>query len=216
MMTLSKKTCLMCYKNLVLTWFFLLCTLFCCAQADTVGVHAISTFQRHLNEEYQNPETSPLDKKNLKSFAGHTFFPVDLAYRVEATLEVTDKEPYFKMMTSNNRPRDFRQYGVLVFTLLGQSLRLPVYQSQQLSGTDEYADYLFFPFTDLTNGTSSYGAGRYIDLRIPAHGNTIVVDFNQAYNPLCAYSDRYSCPVVPEKNHINLEIKAGVAFSGKH
>lgn len=185
------------------------------AQNDTVAMNSISKFQKELNAEYRNPETSPLDKTALKNFTGHAFFPVDLSYRVTATLEVTDREPYFKMMTSNNRPRNFRQYGILVFTLQGTELRLPVYQSEQLSGTDEYADYLFFPFTDLTNGKSSYDAGRYIDLRIPKEGNTVVVDFNQAYNPLCAYSNRYSCPIVPEKNNIPLEVKAGVAFSGK-
>lgn len=215
-MTLSKKTCLMCYKNLVLTGLFLLCTLFCFAQTDTVGSYAIATFQRHLNAEYKDPKTSPLDKKSIAGFTGHSFFPVDLSYRVEATLEVTDKEPYFKMMTSNNRPRNFRQYGIVTFTLQGQRLSLPIYQSEQLSGMDEYADYLFFPFTDLTNGHTSYSAGRYIDLRIPQTGNVLVIDFNQAYNPLCAYSNNYSCPIVPEKNHIPLEVKAGVAFTGKH
>lgn len=186
------------------------------AQSDTVAMNSITKFQRKLNAEYKNPATSPLDKKGQENFTGHAFFPVDLNYRVVATLEITDREPYFKMMTSNNRPRTFRQYGILVFTLQGTELKLPVYQSEQLSGTDEYADYLFFPFTDLTNGKSSYDAGRYIDLRIPKEGNTVIVDFNQAYNPLCAYSNRYSCPIVPEKNHIPLEVKAGVAFSGKH
>lgn len=186
------------------------------AQEDTVAVNAINKFQRDLNAEYKDPAKTPLEKKDLKTFTGHTFFPIDLSYRVVATLEVTDKEPYFKMMTSNNRPRDFRQYGILVFTLQGREFRLPVYQSQQLLGTDEYADYLFFPFTDLTNGHSSYSAGRYIDFRIPTTGNTIIVDFNQAYNPLCAYSNRFSCPIVPEKNHMDIEVKAGVTFPGKH
>lgn len=186
------------------------------AQTDTVALNRIARFQRELNAEYKDPKTSPLDKKSIAGFTGHTFFPVDLSYRVEATLEVTDKEPYFKMMTSNNRPRSFRQYGIVTFTLQGQRLSLPIYQSEQLSGTDEYADYLFFPFTDLTNGHTSYSAGRYIDLRIPQTGNVLVIDFNQAYNPLCAYSNNYSCPIVPEKNHIPLEVKAGVAFAGKH
>lgn len=197
--------------NLMLT---VCTTLF--AQEDTVAINSIRKFQQELDAEYKDPKVSPLAPDELKEFRGHDYFQVDLKYRVEATLVVTEKEPYFKMMTSSNQPRNFRQYGILSFMIDGQELKIPVYQSQQLSGTDEYADYLFFPFTDLTNGHTTYSAGRYIDLRIPENGNRITVDFNKAYNPLCAYSDRYACPIVPAKNHVELEIKAGVQYTGKH
>lgn len=197
--------------NLMLT---VCTTLF--AQEDTVAINSIRKFQQELDAEYKDPKVSPLAPDELKEFRGHDYFQVDLKYRVEATLVVTEKEPYFKMMTSSNQPRNFRQYGILSFMIDGQELKIPVYQSQQLSGTDEYADYLFFPFTDLTNGHTTYSAGRYIDLRIPENGNRITVDFNKAYNPLCAYSDRYACPIVPAKNHVVLEIKAGVQYTGKH
>jgi uncharacterized protein (DUF1684 family) len=67
------------------------------------------------------------------------------------------------------------------------------------------------PFTDLTNGHGSYGGGRYIDLRIPPAGSrTIALDFNQAYNPSCAYNHAYSCPVPPPENRLNVAILAGV------
>jgi len=79
----------------------------------------------------------------------------------------------------------------------------------------EYKDYLFFPFTDLTNNASTYGGGRYIDLRIP-QGNVIVLDFNKAYNPSCAYSPKYSCPIVPGENNIDVAITAGVKYEGHH
>jgi len=69
---------------------------------------------------------------------------------------------------------------------------------------------LFLPFTDLTNGTVSYGGGRYIDLKIPEEEDAIVIDFNTAYNPYCAYSPRYSCPIPPEENHLEIEIPVGV------
>lgn len=197
--------------NLMLT---VCTTLF--AQEDTVAINSIRKFQQELDAEYKDPKVSPLAPDELKEFRGHDYFQVDLKYRVEATLVVTEKEPYFKMMTSSNQPRNFRQYGILSFMIDGQELKIPVYQSQQLSGTDEYADYLFFPFTDLTNGHTTYSAGRYIDLRIPENGNRITVDFNKAYNPLCAYSDRYACLIVPAKNHVVLEIKAGVQYTGKH
>lgn len=186
------------------------------AQDDSVAMTSIRKFRQELDAEYRNPAKSPLNDEKLRAFTGHSFFPVDLNFRVEAMLTVTDKEPFFKMATSDNRTRNYRQYGIVEFAVQGKTFKLAVYQSQRLMGTEEYADYLFFPFTDLTNGVSSYEAGRYIDLRIPETGNKIIIDFNQAYNPFCAYSDRYSCPVVPEKNHLDIDVKAGVSFPGKH
>ena len=72
-----------------------------------------------------------------------------------------------------------------------------------------YKDYLFLPFTDPTNGVTTYGGGRYLDLMIPAT-KVVQLDFNKAYNPYCAYSGNYSCPIPPEENHLEIEIKAGV------
>ena len=68
---------------------------------------------------------------------------------------------------------------------------------------------MFLPFSDETNGIESYGGGRYIDLRIP-EGNTLIIDFNSAYNPYCAYNDKYSCPIVPRENYLRTRIEAGV------
>ena len=74
---------------------------------------------------------------------------------------------------------------------------------------DGYKDYLFLPFSDLTCGKDSYIGGRYIDMRIPK-SNTVLIDFNKAYNPYCAYSYKYSCPIVPLDNDLDIEILAGV------
>jgi uncharacterized protein (DUF1684 family) len=81
--------------------------------------------------------------------------------------------------------------------------------------TKEYTNYLFLPFTDLTNGKETYAAGRYIGLKIPKEGNELIIDFNMAYNPYCAYSDRYSCPVVPAANNLATEIRAGLKYINK-
>ena len=83
-----------------------------------------------------------------------------------------------------------------------------------LMKTQEYKDYLFFPFTDLTNGEESYSGGRYIDLHIP-EGEEIVIDFNKAYNPYCAYASGFSCPIVPKENHLSLRITAGIKYQQK-
>ena len=96
----------------------------------------------------------------------------------------------------------------------GTEYTLNVYQSQQLSTDPDYADYLFVPFTDATNGESTYPSGRYLDLHIP-QGETVLLDFNRAYNPYCAYNARYSCPIPPAENHLEIPIKAGVKYE-KH
>lgn len=194
--------------------FTLTCSTLAYGQTDSARMD-ISTFQNELNEEYKNPKTSPLKGKDLKRFKQHTFFPVDLRYRVMAILEVIPSSAFFQMPTSSADMKDYRIYGTITFELLGKKFQVPVYQSKMLMSVPKYKSYLFFPFTDLTNGTLTYGAGRYIALSIPDAGNALILDFNKAYNPYCAYSDGYSCPLVPAENNLDVEIMAGVKYAGK-
>jgi len=200
-------------KKLLVALFLL--TAHCAVAQTDSALLEISKFQEALNSEYRDAKTSPLKGKALKRFKKHEFFPVDLQYRVEATLTVTDAASFFPMQTSSQVPREYRTYGTLKFTLQGKMFEVPVYQSKMLMAIDKYKNYLFFPFTDLTNGKLTYTAGRYIELSIPTKGNTIILDFNQAYNPYCAYSDGYSCPIVPSDNDLDVEILAGVKYVGK-
>jgi uncharacterized protein len=185
------------------------------AQADSAMLE-IKHFQQELNDEYRDAKKSPLKGKDLKRFKKHEFFPVDLEYRVTAVLTTISGSTFFPMQTSSQVMKEYRTYGTLEFTLKGKTYVVPVYQSKMLMAMPQYRTHLFFPFTDLTNGNLTYGAGRYIDLTIPATGNTIVIDFNKAYNPFCAYSDGYSCPLVPADNHFDIEILAGVKYVGKN
>lgn len=169
----------------------------------------ILAWQDELNASFLDEEESPLSKKELKKFKGLDFFPIDSAYRVEAKFIRTPNELPFTMPTTTERLPVYEKYGEVHFSLKGKDIVLPVYQNHSLRIQEEYKDYLFLPFTDQTNGFESYGGGRYLDLKIP-DSNTIVIDFNKAYNPSCAYNPNYSCPVPPRENDINLEIKAGV------
>jgi uncharacterized protein len=175
----------------------------------------IEKFQNELNAEYKDPKKSPLEAKSRKKFKGHDFFPIDSTYRVTATLIVTENTSFFKMPTTGDRLPQYRKYGDLVFTLKGNDYTLPVYQSYDLMRMPGYRDYLFLPFTDLTNGISSYEAGRYIELRLPKDGNIVIVDFNKAYNPYCAYNLTYACPIVPAENHLAFPVEAGVRYLKK-
>ena len=110
---------------------------------------------------------------------------------------------------------EYREYGELRFKLDEKKFKLTLYQNIKLMEKERYEDYLFIPFTDETNGEESYGGGRYIDFRIPK-GKEVVLDFNKAYNPYCAYNSKYSCPIPPPKNDLSIPIKAGVKAWDKH
>ncbi|MFT5640803.1 MAG: hypothetical protein ACI9A7_000901 [Cyclobacteriaceae bacterium] len=169
----------------------------------------ILQWQSELNESYQDKEESPLEKKDLKKFKGLDFFEIDSTYNVIASFLRTPNEMSFTMPTTTDRLPVYVQYGLVSFNLNGQEFNMPIFQNQSLVLTEEYEDYLFFPFTDLTNGFESYGGGRYIDLRLP-NSDEIRIDFNKSYNPYCAYNGKYSCPIPPRSNDMNIEINAGV------
>ena len=172
-------------------------------------------FQKNLNKEFSNKEKSPLTEGDLKLFKELDFFPIDTNFIVVAKLKFFKDSKTFKMQTNTDRLPIYKTYASATFTLKGKEFVLNIYQNEKLLQTTEFEDYLFLPFTDKTNGNGSYGGGRYIDLEIPK-GDTMVIDFNQAYNPSCAYNEKYSCPIPPKANDLNIEIKAGVKKFGSH
>ena len=172
---------------------------------------SVAAFQQAINAEFRNPSESPLLPAARRAFVSLPFYPTRYAYCVEATLVRDSTSQPFAMQTSTAQRPLYRKYGELCFTLQGQALRLSVYQNQELRKQAGFADYLFVPFTDLTNGHETYGGGRYLDLRIPpTNARTMVLDFNKAYNPSCAYRHGYSCPVPPAENWLTIAIPAGI------
>ena len=169
----------------------------------------IKAFQDELQAFYRNKETSPY-KEKVADFKGHDFFPIDLNYRVEVEYIRLYEEKFFDLPTSNTEiQKKYRKFALLKFQLNGKDHELILYQNAKLMNNPMYKDYLFLPFTDLTNGETTYGGGRYIDFRIPDK-KIVYLDFNQAYNPYCAYVTGYSCPIPPEENYLDVEIKAGI------
>ncbi len=175
----------------------------------------ILKFQEELNSEYKNPETSPLPDRYRKNFEGLDFFAPDTTYLVVAKFERTQNAIPFMLATTTDRKTEEVLYGIARFKLNGEERELEIYKSLGLIDEEEYKDYLFLPFLDDTNGEETYGGGRYIDLKIP-NGDTILIDFNKAYNPYCAYNKKYSCPLVPRQNYLKTKVMAGVkAFDKK-
>lgn len=195
----------------------LLCLMFCFANCTEKKrlLQGKTEFQRKINAEYKDASTSPLKDRDRKQFEGLDFFEYDSTYIVEALFTKTRNEKPFKMKTTTSRLPEYIKYGVLEFQLKGRTYQLAVYQNIDLIKKEGFEDYLFLPFLDETNGLESYGGGRYIDTNIPK-GDTMIVDFNNAYNPYCAYNEKYSCPIVPRENYLKTRIEAGVKAFDKH
>lgn len=166
-------------------------------------------FQENINKEYANREESPLTDEDFKTFKSLDFFPISNKFIVQAKFRRTPKEKSFKMKTTGTRTPEYVKYGELTFSLDGKEFKLNLYQNIELIKKAGFEDYLFLPFSDLTCGKESYIGGRYMDMRIPKTG-TMTIDFNKAYNPYCAYNPKYSCPLIPLENDLDIEILAGV------
>jgi uncharacterized protein (DUF1684 family) len=172
---------------------------------------SVLAFQQALNAEFHNPKESPLTPAEQQALVSLPFYPTRYGYYLTATFVPDSTSQPFAMETSTARRPTYRKYGELRFVLNGKPQRLSVYQNQELLKRPGLEDYLFLPFTDLTNGHGSYGGGRYIDLRIPPAGAAVMqLDFNKAYNPSCAYNHGYSCPVPPPENRLDMAIPVGV------
>ncbi|MGB5264241.1 MAG: DUF1684 domain-containing protein [Lutimonas sp.] len=190
--------------------FFLI--LFLCVQsvsAQQSVVKDIKKFQKKLNEDFMNSAKSPLTEADLANFNELSFFPIDTTYVVKAKIErIKDAKP-FKMQTTTDRLPIYVLFAIASFELKGKNYSLEIYQNENLMNSAIDKDYLFLPFTDMSNGKTSYEGGRYIDLEVPK-GDELIIDFNQAYNPYCAYNPKFSCPIPPKQNHLNTFIEAGV------
>ena len=165
-------------------------------------------FQEEMNTQFANPEDSPLEENDRENFKELDFFTINLDFVFEAEFLRTPNEAPFMMKRTKDEVK-YVKYGELYFTFNGKEYMLNVYQNLKLLARGDYADYLFLPFTDLTNDVSTYGGGRYIDMKIP-NGKNIILDFNQAYNPYCAYNKKYSCPIPPRENDLSIAVEAGV------
>ncbi|EKT4543693.1 hypothetical protein OC66_04010 [Flavobacterium psychrophilum] len=166
-------------------------------------------FQNNLNKEYADKKQSPLSDDDFQVFKSLDFYPINEKFIVQAKFVRTKNEKIFVMKTSTTRLPRYKKYGELSFVIDEKKFKLNVYQNIDLSKREGYKDYLFLPFSDLTCGKESYLGGRYIDMRFPK-SETVIINFNKAYNPYCAYNHKYSCPIVPLENDLKIEILAGV------
>lgn len=170
------------------------------------------SWKQWYTEGFLEDENSPLDSAGITFLQ---FYPYDTAWVVEADFSYSSDGSVFIMPTSSGRQKEYVRYGTATFELNGISMQLTVFQSLKLREIPEYADYVFIPFNDDTNGTETYGGGRYLDLRFAdVEDHKLTIDFNRSYNPYCAYSDGYSCPVPPNENRLPVKVQAGEMLYG--
>ncbi len=189
---------------------YLLALFVCFANAQTTyDIEAVKSFREIRDKSFRNASETPLLKEDFLKFKGLEYFETDAKLAVKAKFEKTSDAQVFMMPTSIGTPRKYFKYGVLTFEIGGKSFALTAFQSEAETKKTEHKDALFLPFRDFTNGTETYGAGRYLNIKIPME-SVVILDFNFAYNPSCAYgNDEFSCPVPPKENFLQTEIKAG-------
>lgn len=184
--------------------------------ATAISLHAqpkkyiqnLKTYQKLYIKNHE--VVSQKDKKYFR------FFPVNESYKVNAGFKKLTDTLGFIMKTSGTKTKKYFRYGTLHFSLQDSTLQLTLYQSQELMKDSSFKKYLFLPFTDASSGAESYGGGRYIDLEMDdIKDNHVVIDFNKAYNPYCAYTSGYNCPIPPRENNLPIAIKAGEKDFGK-
>lgn len=144
------------------------------------------------------------------------FFEPDSNYVVNASVQRLENSDTLTMLTVNGKQKQYIKYAYLHFELQGEQHKLMLFQSVRLMNNPIYRNYLFLPFYDESNGSSTYGGGRYIELSsMEIEGNQLRLDFNRCFNPYCAYTTGYSCPIPPEENSLTIAILAGEKAYGK-
>ena len=169
----------------------------------------LTEYQRQVNNYFKDASVSPLKPTDLKNFQGLDFFEFDSKYVVKAKIEETKESLPFKMKTTTDIPADVRKYADLFFQISDKEFELSVYENLEYEGVEGYENYLFLPFSDETNENETYGGGRYLDLFLNG-SDSIIIDFNKAYNPKCVYDENFSCPLVPRNNFLSTRIEAGI------
>jgi uncharacterized protein (DUF1684 family) len=171
---------------------------------DRTYVAGIAGARAEKDAAFRNSSDSPIPPNRRDELLPLAYFPIDPDYAVPAVLKPTDKNDVMEMPTSTGQTRKMQRVGTLEFTLKGQPLRLTAF----VEVGSENLDHLFVPFTDLTTGTETYAAGRYLDLDRNATG-IYIIDFNKAYHPYCYFNSSYDCPYPPPENRLKIPIRAG-------
>jgi len=163
-------------------------------------------WRKKRDDFFKNHVRSPLISKEKKNFEGLSYYPFDPQYVFYGQIErfifhIENPKYYATFLTNKGTNKRYLRYGKFRFTLNGKEYAVEIYKSI-------LSDNLFIPFKDLTNGKETYEGGRYIDAEI-LPGYKMVLDFNMAYHPSCAYNEKFICALPPRENMLDIPVKAG-------
>jgi uncharacterized protein (DUF1684 family) len=166
-------------------------------------IEEIESHREEIDRRFKASDQSPLADDQLESFESLSYFPVSEKYRVFADLQKSNTEKIITMAITDGSNREYYVYGNAHFHLDGKELDLLVYRPVRKD-----SEYLFMPFYDKTSADITYGGGRYVEPEELTNGR-LLIDFNLAYNPYCAYNATYRCPIPPRENSLDVRILAG-------
>lgn len=175
------------------------------SQDQTAYIAEVQKERDDKNEFMRTSAESPL-AGTTENFKGLNYYPADIKYKVTAKLTpIQNKKPVI-LRTSDNKEQRYLEYAYADFDLDGKNNRLLLLEIIDMG---PFRGKLFLAFGDQTSARETYGAGRYLDIVKVPGSNTITLDFNKAYNPYCAYTEKYSCPFPPAENLLEVSIEAG-------
>lgn len=160
--------------------------------------------RKEKDNDMREGEDSPFG--DSIEFTGLKYFPVDTRYRVDARLVEISPKKTVTLPTSDGREKTYQEYAYAEFKLDGVENKLLILEIIDIG---PYRGTLFLAFADKTSANETYGAGRYLELKKVEGAQSITLDFNEAYNPYCAYSDNFSCPFPPKENILSVAVNAG-------
>jgi len=176
--------------------------------ADRDRAPAAAEFRAARDRLFTGHPESPIPPARRASWPGVAWYPYDASWRVVGTVRREACGPPLEIALAEDGIVRCARFASVEFVVAGHAAALPLYW---LEG---YGGGLWLPFTDATSGTTTYGGGRYLydtikGADLGADDGRVVLDFNFAYNPSCAYDERWSCPLPPAANRLAFAVTAG-------
>ncbi len=173
-------------------------------ETNEAYITKVEQLRKDKNNTMQSGDESPFG--DSIGFKGLNYFPIDSKYRINAKLTEIEHKKALSLPTSDGKEKSYLEYAYAEFELDGVKSKLLILEIMDIGA---YRGTLFLAFADKTSADETYGAGRYLDVKKVPGATSITLDFNEAYNPYCAYNDNYSCPFPPTENILEVAIRAG-------
>jgi uncharacterized protein (DUF1684 family) len=191
----------------LLFFFAITVILLSCNSSKNLIENQPNEHRKQYLKDLSNPDHGPIKSSQIKYIS---FYDWDEAYNCNCEYELSSSKDTLDFHTFSGIIKQYRVHGIATCIVKNEKINLTLYESIKHMHHPIYGAFLFLPFKDVTNGETTYGGGRYIDIRkTDIIDGKVAIDFNKCYNPYCAYSDGYNCPIPPIANHLAVKIEAG-------